>query len=130
MPYASSQNARRVRREKAGLAPLLRNSVEDINTTRAHPLPFTFPVGAEHFVAPPLCWADLGYLPYLPDTKEALRFPFLRLATGLLFSQRAPMRPCEPIITNADEFAMNFEGVCILFSKFSRAGEFRREPMS
>jgi hypothetical protein len=109
MPYASSQNARRVRREKAGLAPLLRNSVEDINTTRAHPLPFTFPVGAEHFVAPPLCWADLGHLPYLPDTKEALRLPFLRLATGLLFSQRAPMRPCKPIITNADEFAMNLK---------------------
>jgi hypothetical protein len=124
MPCASSQNARRVRREKAGLAPLLRNSVEDVNTTRAHPLPFSFPVGAELFVAPPLCWADIGHLPYLPDTKEALRFPFLRLATRLLFSQRAPMRAREPIITNADEFAMNFEGICILFSNFHERANF------
>jgi hypothetical protein len=74
--------------------------------------------------------AERGYLPYLPDTKEALRLPLLRLATGLLFSQRTPMRPREPIITNADEFAMNFEGVCVLFSNFLRAGELRREAMS
>jgi hypothetical protein len=92
MPHGPSQNARRVRRKKAGLAPLLRNSVEDVDTARAHPL--------------------------------------LRLATGLLFSQRTRMRPREPIITNADEFAMNFEGVCVPFSNVLRAGDFRREPMS
>jgi hypothetical protein len=80
------------------LAPLLRNSVEDVDTARAHPLPSSFPVGTELFVAPPLCWAELGYLPYLPDTKEALRLPLLRLATGLLFSQRTLMRPREPIL--------------------------------
>jgi hypothetical protein len=129
MPYGPSQNARRVRRKNADLAPLLRNSVEDVDTAQAHPLPSSFPVGAELFVAPPLCWAELGCLPYLPDTQGALRLPLLRLATGLLFSQRTPMRPREPIITNADEFAMNFEGVCILFSNFLRAGELRREPM-
>ena len=118
MPYGPSQNARRVRRKKAGLAPLLRDSVEDVDTARAHPIPSSFPVGAEHFVAPPLCWAELGYLPYLPDTKEALRLPLLRLATGLLFSQRTPMRPRKPIITNADEFAMYFEVVCVPLSNF------------
>src|SRR5918993_565631 len=57
--------------------------------------------------APPLCWAELSYLPCLPDSKGALRLPLLRLATGLLFSQRTPMRPREPIITSADEFAMS-----------------------
>jgi hypothetical protein len=98
MPYRPSQNARRGRRKEAGLAPLLRNSVEDVDTARAHPLPSSFPVGTELFVAPPLCWAELGYLPYLPDTKEALRLPLLRLATGLLFSQRTLMRPREPIL--------------------------------
>jgi hypothetical protein len=78
----------------------------------------SFPVGAEHFVAPPLCWTELGYLPYLPDAKEALRLRLLRLAMGMLFSQRTPMRPREPIITIADEFAMNLEGVCVPFSNF------------
>jgi len=33
------------------------------------------------------------------------------LATGLPFSQRTRMRPREPIITKADEFAMNLEGL-------------------
>jgi hypothetical protein len=33
------------------------------------------------------------------------------LATGLPFSQRTRMRPREPIITKADELAMNLEGV-------------------
>ena len=130
MPYGPSHNSRRVRRKKAGLTPLLRYSVEDVDTTRAHLLPFSLPVGAEHCVAPPHCWAELGYLPYLPDTKEALRLPLLRLATGLLFSQHTTMRPREPIITNADEFAVNFEGVCVLFSNFLRPGDLRREPMS
>ena len=127
MPYGPSQNARRVRRKKAGLAPLLRNSVEDVHTARAHPVPSSLPVGAEHFVAPPLCWAELGYL---PDTKEAVRFPLLRRVTGLLFSQRTPMRPREPIFTNTDEVAMNFEGLCVPFSNVLRAGDLRREPMS
>jgi hypothetical protein len=121
MPYGPSKNARRVRRKKASLAPLLRHSVEVFDTARAHPLPSPFPVGAELFVAPPLCWPGLGYL---PDTKEALKHPLLRLATGLLFSQRTPMRPREPIITIADEFAMNFEGVCVPFSTFYELATF------
>jgi hypothetical protein len=42
----------------------------------------------------------------------------------LPFSQRTPMRQREPIVTNADESAMNFEGVCVLFSElFSSWGE-------
>ena len=86
MPYGPSKNARRVRRRKAGLALLLRNSVEGFDTARTHPL--------------------------------------LRLATGLLFSQRTPIRSREPMVTIADEFAMNFEGACVLFSTLYELANF------
>jgi hypothetical protein len=129
MPHGPSQNAQSPK-EEGGLGTSPEEQRRRCRYCSSASAPLVFASRAEHFVAPPLCWAELGYLPYLPDTKEALRLPLLRLATGLLFAQRTPKHPREPIITNADEFAMNFEGVCIPFSTFLRAGDLRREPMS
>jgi hypothetical protein len=41
-----------------------------------------------------------------------------RLTTGLPLSQRTRMCPQEPIITRADEFPMNFEGLGVSFRHF------------
>jgi hypothetical protein len=46
MSHGPSENAFSVQKEKAGLVPLL-SSVEDVDTTGVHPLPFPFPVGAK-----------------------------------------------------------------------------------
>jgi hypothetical protein len=41
-----------------------------------------------------------------------------RLTTGSPLSQRTRMCPQEPIITRADEFPMNFEGLGVSFRHF------------
>ena len=97
MSYGSSETTRSVQEKKAGLVPLLRSSVEDAGSIGAHLLPFSFPVGAELFVAPPF---SVGQSPATSHAhRRPLSFAGTRLATGLPFSERTPMRVHAPIFT-------------------------------